>query len=28
VMEESIAFIYDHVLLDEREHTLLERYAW
>ncbi|MDD2830350.1 MAG: hypothetical protein PHW18_12315 [Sulfuricurvum sp.] len=27
VMEESIAFIYDHVLLDEREHPLLERYA-
>ncbi|MDD3595596.1 hypothetical protein [Sulfuricurvum sp.] len=27
VMQESIAFIYDHVLLEEREHTLLERYA-
>ena len=27
VMEESIAFLYDHVLLEEREHPLLERYA-
>ena len=27
VMQESIAFIYDHVLLEEREHPLLERYA-
>jgi len=27
VMKESIAFIYDHVLLEEREHPLLERYA-
>lgn len=27
VMEESIAFIYDHVLLEEREHPSLERYA-
>jgi len=27
VMEESIAFIYDHVLLEEREQPLLERYA-
>lgn len=27
VMEECIAFLYDHVLLEEREHPLLERYA-
>ena len=27
VMEESIAFLYDHVLLEERERPLLERYA-
>lgn len=27
VMKESIAFIYDHVLLEEKEHPLLERYA-
>lgn len=27
VMKESIAFIYDNVLLEERESPLLERYA-
>lgn len=27
VMKESIAFIYDHLLLEEKEHPLLERYA-
>ena len=28
VMEESIAFLYDHILFEEREHPLLERYTW
>ena len=27
VMKESISFIYDHLFLEEKEHTLLERYA-
>jgi hypothetical protein len=27
VMKESIAFIYDQLLFEEREHPLLERYA-
>ena len=27
VMEESIAFLYDHVLIEEREYPLIERYA-
>jgi len=27
VIEESIRFIYDHVLITEQEQRLLERYA-
>lgn len=27
VMKETIAFIYDNVLVEEKEHRLLERYA-